>query len=185
MQLFRAIFVVIAAAWLALVPAGQTAFAEQVCDPQTGFCSEVTPTPSPGLGPTVSPSPSPTASPKPTATPKPTPAPAPTPGQGCGDFFANPLQTGLNCSKPLGVPTDLFQNGNLFTRIANLLVFLVGAISVIMIIIGGLRYVVSMGNPKSVTAARDTILNALIGVVIAAMSFAIINFVINALNTAK
>lgn len=68
--------------------------------------------------------------------------------------------------------------GDFFGRIANTLIFLIGAISVIMIIIAGLRFVVSMGNPKQVKAARETILNAVIGLVIAICSYAIVNFVI-------
>ena len=47
-----------------------------------------------------------------------------------------------------------------------------------MLIIGGFRYVLSNGNEKSVTAAKDTILYAIIGVVIALLAFAIINFVL-------
>jgi Type IV secretion system pilin len=70
--------------------------------------------------------------------------------------------------------------GDFFGRIANALIFLIGAISVIMIIIAGLRFVVSMGNPKQVKAARDTIFNAIIGLVIAFSSYAIVNFVIGA-----
>ena len=70
--------------------------------------------------------------------------------------------------------------GDIFGRIANTLIFLIGAISVIMIIIVGLRFVISMGNPKQVQAARDTILNAIIGLVIAISSYAIVNFVIGA-----
>jgi hypothetical protein len=65
--------------------------------------------------------------------------------------------------------------------IANMLIFVVGAASVLMIIIGGLKYVVSMGHPKRVESARNTILYAIVGVVVAACSYAIVNFVLNAL----
>lgn len=63
-------------------------------------------------------------------------------------------------------------------RIADALIYVVGAVSVIMVIWGGMKYAVSMGHPKRVKSARDTILNALIGVVIAICSYAIVNFVI-------
>jgi len=66
-------------------------------------------------------------------------------------------------------------------RIANALIFVVGAVSVIMVIWGGLKYAVSMGHPKRVASARDTIVNALVGVVIALCSYAIVNFVIGSL----
>lgn len=65
----------------------------------------------------------------------------------------------------------------IFGNIANLLIFLVGAISVIAIIIGGLRYVISQGDSKQTGQAKDTILYAVIGIVVAIAAFAIVNFV--------
>jgi hypothetical protein len=50
-----------------------------------------------------------------------------------------------------------------------------------MIIVGGLRYVTSGGDASSTKAARDTILYAVVGLVIAVMAFAIVNFVLGAL----
>ena len=64
-----------------------------------------------------------------------------------------------------------------FGRIANTLTILVGAVSVIMIIVGGLRYATSNGDSKNVTAAKDTIFYAVIGVVVAIVAFAIVQFV--------
>ena len=62
--------------------------------------------------------------------------------------------------------------------IVNLLIFSIGMVAVIMLIIGGFRYVFSQGNEKSVTGAKDTILYAIIGLVVAILSFAIVNFVL-------
>ena len=67
--------------------------------------------------------------------------------------------------------------GSIFAQVANALVFLVGAVSVIMIIIGGLRYVLANGDAKQAAAAKDTILYSVIGVVVAIASFAIVTFV--------
>ena len=67
------------------------------------------------------------------------------------------------------------------TNIANALIFLVGAVAVIMVIIGALKFVVSMGDPKRVENARNTIMYAIVGVVIALCSFAIVNFLLGAL----
>jgi hypothetical protein len=58
------------------------------------------------------------------------------------------------------------------------MLFVVGAISVIMVVIGGLRYVVSGGNSSNITAAKNTILYAIVGLIIAIMAYAVINFVI-------
>ena len=53
--------------------------------------------------------------------------------------------------------------------------------SVIMLIIGGIRYVVSGGDSKKVTDAKNTVLYAIIGLVICFFSYAIVNFVITSL----
>ena len=58
---------------------------------------------------------------------------------------------------------------------------IVGIIAVIMLIIGGIRYVISGGDSKKVTDAKNTVLYAIIGLVIAFLAFAIVNFVISAL----
>lgn len=58
------------------------------------------------------------------------------------------------------------------------MLFLVGAVSVIMVVVGGLRYVISGGNSASVGAAKNTILYAIVGLVIALLAYAIVNFVI-------
>lgn len=66
-----------------------------------------------------------------------------------------------------------------FGKIANILIFIVGAVAVIIIIIGGLRYVLSAGDPKSTKEAKDTVLYAIIGVVVAILAFAMVRFVTN------
>ena len=66
---------------------------------------------------------------------------------------------------------------HIFGNVANFLTILIGAVSVIMIIVGGLRYVVSNGDSKAITAAKDTILYAIVGVVVAIVAFAIVQFV--------
>jgi hypothetical protein len=48
-----------------------------------------------------------------------------------------------------------------------------------MILVGGLRYAISGGNSSAVTAAKNTILYAIIGLVIAFLAYAIIGFIMN------
>lgn len=62
--------------------------------------------------------------------------------------------------------------------IVNVLLFIIGAIAVIMIIIGGFRYVTSGGEAGSIKNAKNTILYAVVGLVIAIFAYAIVNFVI-------
>lgn len=65
--------------------------------------------------------------------------------------------------------------------VINVLLFIIGAAAVIMIIIGGIRYVVSGGDQGAVTGAKNTILYAVVGLVIAIMAYAIVNFVVTKL----
>jgi ABC-type Na+ efflux pump permease subunit len=47
-----------------------------------------------------------------------------------------------------------------------------------MIVVGGIRYTTSNGNASQVKEAKDTILYAVVGLVVAIMSFSIVNFVL-------
>lgn len=57
------------------------------------------------------------------------------------------------------------------------LLYVVAAISIIVLIISGLRYALSAGNSSAVKSARDGILYAIIGLVVAAAGYAIVFFV--------
>lgn len=67
--------------------------------------------------------------------------------------------------------------------IINAMLLIIGIVAVIMLIVGGFRYVLSNGNDKAITGAKDTILYAIIGIVIALLSFAIVNFVLTQFGT--
>jgi hypothetical protein len=67
--------------------------------------------------------------------------------------------------------------------IVNLLSAVVGIVAVIMIIVGGFRYITSGGNDTSVTSAKNTILYAIIGLVIVALAQLIVRFTLNKLTT--
>lgn len=62
--------------------------------------------------------------------------------------------------------------------VANILIFITSAISVLMVIIGGVRYAISGGEQKAIAAAKNTILYAIIGLILAAAAYAIVNFVL-------
>ena len=57
--------------------------------------------------------------------------------------------------------------------------FIVGVMAVIMIIWGGIRYVLSAGNSAALTSAKNTIMYAVIGLIVAILAYTIVNFVIN------
>lgn len=56
---------------------------------------------------------------------------------------------------------------------------LIAAISFLMIVIGGFRYVISIGDPQKITTARKTITYSVIGLVISLSALAIVSFVIS------
>ncbi len=60
---------------------------------------------------------------------------------------------------------------------------LVGIIAVIMVVIGGVNYMTSQGDPEKIKKAKNTIMFGIIGLVIALLAFAIVSFVLNGLNT--
>jgi hypothetical protein len=88
------------------------------------------------------------------------------------------LQSGADSSKGKDQQSDLFGESGVFKTITNVLLFIIGAISVIMLIIGGIRYVVSGGDSAAITSAKNTILYAVVGVVVAILAYALVNFVI-------
>jgi hypothetical protein len=67
---------------------------------------------------------------------------------------------------------------NMITTVINIFSLVVGVISVIMIIIGGLKYITSGGDSGNVSGAKNTILYAIIGLVVVALAQVIVLFVL-------
>ena len=74
---------------------------------------------------------------------------------------------------------------NIIHTIVNLLSVIVGFAAVLMIIVGGFRYITSGGNDASVTSAKNTILYAIIGLVVVALAQLIVRFTLNKLTTGQ
>lgn len=66
----------------------------------------------------------------------------------------------------------------IFKTITNVMLFVIGAVSVIMLIIGGIRYTVSNGDSTAVQNAKNTIMYAIVGVIVSILAYAVVNFVI-------
>jgi len=93
------------------------------------------------------------------------------------------LSGGANCAQGKDVAPSIFDGGSdsLFTKVVNIMLFLVGGIAVIMLIYGGIRYATSGGAQDQVTAAKSTIMYAIVGVVVAILAYAVVNFVVSGL----
>ena len=90
-------------------------------------------------------------------------------------FTENP---GSNCTNSNATQTI----NNIIHTIINLLSAVVGIVAVVMIIVGGLRYITSGGNDASVTSAKNTILYAVIGLIIVALAQVLVRFTLNKIN---
>jgi cytochrome bd-type quinol oxidase subunit 2 len=70
----------------------------------------------------------------------------------------------------------------LLTQAVNIFSAIVGVIAVIMIIVGGLKYITSGGDSNKVGAAKNTLIYAIIGLVIVALAQVIVHFVLQKAN---
>lgn len=58
--------------------------------------------------------------------------------------------------------------------------YVVGAITVLFLLIGAIRYIISAGDPNSTKRAKDTVLYAIIGLVVTTISFLIVQLILYA-----
>lgn len=75
------------------------------------------------------------------------------------------------------------QFNNIILTVIKIFSYVVGAVSVIMIIIGGFRYVISGGDSNGVSGAKNTIMYAIIGLVVVIFAQVIITFVYSSATT--
>lgn len=69
----------------------------------------------------------------------------------------------------------------LIKTVVNVLLWAVGALSVIMIIFSGFRYITSAGDTSKTKSAQSTLIYSVVGLIVAIMAWAIVNMVINRL----
>ncbi len=81
--------------------------------------------------------------------------------------------TGASCSTSSGGITRIIRT------VISILSLIVGVAAVVMIIVGGLKYITSGGDSNSVSSAKNTIIYAVVGLVIVALAQAIVHFVLD------
>ncbi len=108
---------------------------------------------------------------------------AATPAYADCDTSTLTISGGASCSKGNDTPDELIGDGGVFQTITNVMLFLIGAISVIMLIIGGIRYTTSNGNTSQVEQAKNTIMYAIIGLIVAILAYAVVKFVTSTFTT--
>jgi hypothetical protein len=78
----------------------------------------------------------------------------------------------------LGIPTVNADQG-LVNNILNTVFLVTGALATIIIIFGGLRYVLAFGSSEKIQQAKQTIIYAVVGLVVSVFAYTIVNFVIS------
>jgi len=104
-----------------------------------------------------------------------------------GLFASSPIAGALTLSpacKDIGAECavteeDRFTNATATKNIINTIIYVAGALSVILIIVGGIRYVISQGDAKQIESAKNTILYSVIGLIVTLLAYAIVQFVVN------
>lgn len=104
-------------------------------------------------------------------------APAPVYADAAGEINKGIANTGLS-----GGSADNLET--VAKRVINVILYIVGILAVVMIIIGGVQYTTSAGDQAAVTKAKNTIMYGLIGLAVAVLAYAIVNFVITKITTA-
>ena len=89
------------------------------------------------------------------------------------------LNSGVDSAQGEGVGQVSTDPESLVKKFVNIFLFAVGALSVIMLIWGGIRYTTSAGDSNKVQAAKNTVLYAIVGLVVAILAYAIVNMVID------
>ena len=91
------------------------------------------------------------------------------------------LGDGLNATGGASGLAGDTDGNSVVTLIVNIMLWLIGILAVIMLIFGGIKYATSAGDTTKVTSAKNTIMYAVIGLVIAVFSWAIVSWVTNTL----
>jgi len=89
------------------------------------------------------------------------------------------LRGGIDSAQGEGVDKVNSSPESLVKQFVNIFLFAVGALSVIMLIWGGIRYTTSAGDSNKVTSAKNTVLYAIVGLVVSILAWAIVNMVID------
>lgn len=85
------------------------------------------------------------------------------------------LEVGANCDE---TGTAEGTVNNIIETVINIFSLVVGVVAVVMIIVGGLKYITSGGDSGNVTGAKNTILYAVVGLVVVALAQVIVRFVL-------
>lgn len=82
----------------------------------------------------------------------------------------------LGTADQLGIP-GVQADSNAFASALRAVFLIIGSLAVIIIVVAGIQYVVSAGNPDQTRKAKDAILYAVVGLIISLLAVTIVSFV--------
>lgn len=101
-------------------------------------------------------------------------------------FAANPF-AGIDCSKAAdsavcqtnATNDPLAGQNGVIVRATNIFAFIAGFTAVIFLVLAGIKYITSTGDPAEISKAKQSIIYALIGLVFIAIARSVIGYIIN------
>lgn len=99
--------------------------------------------------------------------------------QGADASVPNNGQGNINGNCDAGATAGTSQLAHIASNIVNIFSYIVGAVAIIMIIYGGFRYITSGGDSGSVGNAKNTLVYAIVGLIIVALAQILVHFVLN------
>ncbi len=96
------------------------------------------------------------------------------------DVCSGPRADSAVCKKTTSSASEnpVFGPNGVLTKVIQILVIIAGVASVIAIIIGGFKFILSSGDPNNIKSAKDTIIYAIVGLTITIIAQVIVTFVI-------
>lgn len=106
-----------------------------------------------------------------------------------GSLMDVPSLSGLAATPPQDTQIDLKPvknggveaNGSTINSVKNIVFGLAGSLAFLFIVIGGVRYILSRGDPNATAQAKNTIIYALVGLIVTILAYAIVGFVLGSI----
>lgn len=103
-----------------------------------------------------------------------------------GDSAYAQVSSGINAATTDEMKNKQIDGSNGVIRtVSNILIWVVGFISVIMIMWSGFKYATAAGDTSKVASAKNSLIYAIVGLIIAVLAYAIVNFIMDRLNVSS
>jgi hypothetical protein len=102
----------------------------------------------------------------------------PVDGAGCNQ---PQTKTSAACSAKGQTADPISGPNGILIHATHIVAYIAGAAAIVLLIIGGIRYITSGGDPSNVKSAKDTVVYALIGLAVIVLADALVTFIVGRL----